>query len=403
MFSSNNLRWLYIGILIRILIMPFFSHPDLFWINLGPLHLNDGIFNIYEYHGDFKNIHLFKYPPLAYFILGLNLLIFKPALFSLFNLKNITDFNFFQKWYNSSDIFQNLFFLKLHYLAMDILLITVIFKLTKKKDIFKYWSFCPLFIYAVYMYSQFDIIPVALIFLSILLFSREKYSASCFTIGLAGMLKHFPFLLLPLFIILMQGNFLNRVKAACAGVIPYILIISLYCSSPSFMSDVLTNSSGYLSDDCFIFSYISVVIIITLIILFSKKINNRTNLLIRLSFTLLSIFLIFSKELHPQFIIWIAPFILIVTVSEKKYISAYVFLIIFYFIYIHYCFGRNSSWLLLCPIDNDLTMLPSAASLTAPLISAKKIITFSKIAFNIILVYLIFFYPEQKQKERSYN
>ena len=162
------------------LVIPFFTHPDIVWINAGPSQLSNRVWNIYDYHGDSQNIHLFKYPPLTYFILGINYIAIKPFLHNTQYFDNFKDFNTFNDWMENPEIFQSLFFLKIIFLFADATIGFLLYFTFKENscNAVKYWALSPLALYSVFMYGQFDILPAALIIGAIFLF-RKKKSRNC--------------------------------------------------------------------------------------------------------------------------------------------------------------------------------------------------------------------------------
>ncbi len=116
-------KMLVLAILIRILIMPFYFHPDIKTFNFQASFLKKGVWNIYSYLDEHKNkLPLkdgFVYFPLTYFFLGTYQIITTPILGSGF------DSWLYDASTNSSidmGVFRYLFILKLPYLVLDILI-----------------------------------------------------------------------------------------------------------------------------------------------------------------------------------------------------------------------------------------------------------------------------------------
>ncbi len=390
-------RWFFVGILVRLLVMPFFGHPDIFWINVGPSNLSEGILNIYKLHGDFQGTHLFKYPPLSYLLLGLNLIIFKPFLNSFFLACKIADYNLFQNWFDSSEIFQNLFFLKIHYLTADIIIIYLLFKITSKSSVIKYWALNPLILYSVYMYGQFDILAVAFIFIGFYMYSKNKNLTAFFCISIAGMLKHFPYLLLPIFFIESPVSILKRTGYLILSIIPYFIFCIPFLSSPSFRSDVIFNSSGYLNK-YFISIYAFFLIVSAVNKIINKNKAASLKKIINKSFFVLATYLITSESIsifinkssafHPQFIIWLVPFFIFHISESPKMFKLYILLIFLFFLYIN-DWGRNATWLLLSPIDGEIALFPSVNAVISSILPVNIIMKIIKFFFSAVLIFWI--------------
>ncbi|HPN32018.1 MAG TPA: hypothetical protein PKY81_13790 [bacterium] len=380
-------KWILIGVLLRILVMPFFAHPDIVWINAGPSQLSNRIWNIYSHHGDGQNIHLFKYPPLTYFILGINYFAFKPFLHNIEYFDNLKDFNTFNDWMINPGIFQSLFFLKLIFLFADAAIGFLLYFTFKENynTTIKYWALSPLALYSVFMYGQFDILPAAFIIGAIFLFRKERFEYCFLLLGIGGMMKHFPFLTLPVFLLCVPCGFGKKIVLSAISIFPYIFLSLPFLNSRSFIEDVFINSSGYLTSMRYFLAGYIAIIFINFITTFFFKVD-RFYCLIKFSYLILSYYLICS-EFHPQFIIWIAPLIyVLINESNRKY---YYLFIIAYFIYINN-WGRNSTWILLNPLDSELTLMPSINAVIEKFANYELIIKSAKYIINILLVVFLF-------------
>jgi len=390
-------RWLIIGIFLRLIVMPFFAHPDLCWINLGPAELtNNNVYNIYKYHGDEKNIHLFKYPPLAYFVLSINYFIFQKFIHP-FDDELLKDYHSFSNWFANPKIFQSLFFIKIIYLLFDFLLLYCLlnFQISKKDSIIKYWTFSPLILYPVYMYAQFDILPTAVMMLAILFITKNKNYLGFLLLGIAGMLKHFPFVLTPILLCLANATLKEKFKLIVLCFLPYIFFSLPFLNTKSFIDDVFINSGGYLKNYLFISGYFF-LFIIALLLKKNQQQKIEETAIIKISFATLAIYLIFSN-LHPQFIVWITPFIILLCAQQKKFIYYYCLIVITFFIYIQNL-GRNASWLLLIPLDIELQNLPSIKTIIEHFFKIQWLFPLMRWLFNLSLFYyfLLKLNPENK-------
>ena len=133
-----NKKIIFLAILIRLLVMPFFYHPDIKSQHFHFQFLSKDVFNIYSYLDQNKSElgykDTFNYLPLTYYTFGLTQTITKPFLG-----------NGFDKWINDwgetrndyPDIIFYMFFLKIPYLILDIGLAFLLLKTFKNSKIFK--------------------------------------------------------------------------------------------------------------------------------------------------------------------------------------------------------------------------------------------------------------------------
>jgi hypothetical protein len=173
------------------------------------------------------------------------------------------------------------------------------------------------------------------------------------------------------------------------SVIPYILLSIPFITTPSYIENIFVNSSGYLNN-----VFILLYILFLLILIKIKNINQENkNLLFKSSYIILGLFLV-TTQFHPQFIVWILPFIYVLLFNNDSHnkVMLYILLMISYFIYINYL-GKNSMWILFLPLDNTITNFPSLPAIFnkyIKFVNFFRIIDFSKIIFNIILIYIFF-------------
>jgi hypothetical protein len=317
---------LVIGILIRLFlafstfhsdIQPFYFAGDViakgnvlnFYDYLRKLPVTDPILKVYP-------IDLFNYPPLVYFFLGpLSYLISLPFSRSLlhgfiYNLPGLlgnVQLNFL------------LLTLKLPYLAFDAGIAVFLYKLFKDpKNKFlalTLWLFNPVNLYATYMMGQFDIIPtfftIAALYLAV---KKEKFFLASLFLGIGACFKIYPILfLVPL--ALLKDKWLDRIKIIGIGMAAYVVSILPFLGSPGFRATALvagqTTKSLYAAlpisgGESII--YFPLFILFAYIIFFYNK-AKLENLWERF-FIIILIFFIFTHT-HPQWFLWLTPFLVI--------------------------------------------------------------------------------------------
>ncbi len=194
-----------LAILIRVLMMPFFFHPDLKTQNFHGSFLPLGVLNIYQFVADNKQTlpykDTFNYPPLTYYFLGTWNLVASPFLGDSYR-QWIMNWN--TDWYTSWDIFKLLFILKIPNLFFDLLtgaLLCLFLDPKFQKRALVLWFFNPISLYIIYAISNFDIVPTFLTILSVYFYKKTKFLSSGISLGVGVSLKIFPLLYLPFLVL----------------------------------------------------------------------------------------------------------------------------------------------------------------------------------------------------------
>ncbi len=318
--------WLILSFAILLRIFLAFStfHPDIQAFNLAGKVVSSGnILNLYDYLPNLpnddlvKNLAVFNYPPAVYFFHGLFNFIF-----STLGLP-VNQF-LFDSPSNYGNILFNihLLFLKIPYLIFDLLTGFVLYKLFNEKRLSRLaltaWLFNPLNLYSTYMIGQFDIIPTFFTTLSVYYIVKNKLNLAALSLGFGIAFKIYPiFLIIPLLIL--GKNFWEKGKLLTVSLLPYILTIIPFLSSHNFRSIALfaSQSSKSLYASIPVSGGESILLfplglIFFYLIIFTKKQNNTwKNYLIPLL-----LFFIFTHY-HPQWLIWITPFLIIDLVSNR--------------------------------------------------------------------------------------
>lgn len=378
-----------ISILVKILIIPFFFHPDILWIYNSAKNLSHNkIFNIYEYETKNNEI-LFKYPPLAYYFFGIYTFVTKP-----FITDNWT--SVWTNWLDSRFIFRQLFLMKIPYLIFDYFILFLLLKICKSKEILYYWALNPVVIYFLYVYGQFDIIPVFFILLSFYLVYKEKKFVGLLSLSLAISFKIFPLILLPFFIIFISPKIRSFIKYSIIGLSIFIISILPFLHSNEFIKNVFSNSENYIFQDGLIFNnsfkiallYLLLYFFIFFILIYFKQIRasiKNLNTIIVIIF----IFYFLIYNFNPQFCLWIIPF-LIIEQFERKIHPLYFILVMAYFVNNLFNFGRNTFSIHLAAIDKILYGLPSPAAVIEHFIGFNTYLIISNSILSAAVLFYLF-------------
>src|SRR4030042_1604910 len=232
-------KLLVLAILLRLLIMPFFFHPDIKTYHFQASFLRQGVVNIYPYLIDNREKlplkEEFVYFPLTYFFLGGYQALVSPLLGENFTawLSDATG-----RGVESPGIFRYLFVLKLPYLVLDIaiayLLMGFFEKQEDKKKVFTIWLFNPFTLILLYFFSNVDIIPVFLVLASLLAMKKNKPLGASVLMGLAVGFKAYPVLFFPFLLAKMEKRS-ERITASLVFLATLAVIILPFWS-PAFVA-----------------------------------------------------------------------------------------------------------------------------------------------------------------------
>jgi len=371
--KRNVLIILTIGLILRVFLAASTYHADVAALGFAGKVVSEGnVLNLYDYLSGlpaghpYLNIYptnLFIYPPPIYFLYG--------GLFSLIRGVFGADFiNIFIA--NPLSLFGEvklsffLLFLKLPLFVFDIATAFLLMILAKdekfKTKLFAFWIFNPVTLYATYMMGQFDIIPVFFTAASLCFaVKKKKIYLSSLMLGLGMSFKIYPLLfLVPL--AFTKNRWIDRVKVAVTGVLPYLFCTLPFIGSKGFRTSALlagqTTKSMYavlpISGGESIIIYIAAVLFIYIVFLYS---TNPIDQLWLKYFLLMLLFFIFTHY-HPQWFLWITPFLILDLVESRLKSFPLILLSLLSWIGLVTFFDPGLSTRLFAPIIPSLGNLP---------------------------------------------
>lgn len=325
--SQLNLTKLFLlAILLRILIMPFYFHPDIKTTYFKVSFLKNGIIDVYSYLD--KNVDNFSikenlnYLPLTYFFLGGYHII----------VSNLLG-NDFSSWLSDASAevtdrlgtFRYLFVLKLPYLILDMAIPFVLIKFlsneSQKRRAFILWLFNPLTISIIYIFSNIDVIPVILSLISLWYFQKQRFILSGLILALAIGFKAYPILFLP-FLILFIRDFKKIALIIFVTLGITLAIIAPFWSTAFINSALLSSLTTRLSfpgigigfgESLMIGIIVLTVLFVDNLLNKDKRINESWHLILGL------LLLIFSTiHYHIQWLLWVLPFLILLSILQTK-------------------------------------------------------------------------------------
>ncbi len=399
-----------IGIAVRLLIAFSTFHPDIQTFNLaGQVIAAGNILNFYDYLSAIsdtdpvKHIAVFNYPPLIYYFFGLFNFIFA----NLLGLNAINQF-ILDNLANYGNLLFNLhlFLLKIPYLIVDLLVGWIFLQLfaQKKEKLLALglWMFNPVNLYATYMMGQFDIIPTFFTVLAIYLAVKNKLSWAALALGFGIAFKIYPiFLLVPL--ILLGRGYRERIKLIMISLLPYIISILPYISSIGFRTNALfaSQSSKSLYANIPISGGESLILFPLILgfiylLMLKEKIHKED---IWKNFLIILLLFYVLTHFHPQWLIWVTPFLIIELVNKRFENIFPVLTILFSWIGSLFFFDPSLTIGLFSPVWPFLKTLPGIWELMQIQIDYNISRSFIQTIFAASAIYLIYRYLPKRAND----
>ena len=260
-------RWLLVGLLIRLIVMPFTMHPDIMFVHYFPsLWAYQGVVDVYGYitqhfAESIEALGWFYYPPWTYYTLGIFQSAMRPFVLGFDAWIRITGIGenppglpLYLMLPAGQHAFRYIFAMKIPYLVFDMLAGLIVLRIPgdqgKALTAFKFWMLNPVTLYACFMFGQFDVIPACFIVLSLYLARREHPVWAVMALGIGGGYKVIPLVLLPLAAALLGRSYWERIRLFVLGLVPFVVPVALLCIPSqgavlkSVFPDVLSGKVG---------------------------------------------------------------------------------------------------------------------------------------------------------------
>jgi uridine kinase len=216
--------------------------------------------------------------------------------------------------------------LKIPLLIADLGILFILLNLfpNKEKNIYLYYFFNPIILYAIYIHSQLDIIPTALLFIAIYFLTLQKLRSSALFFGFALATKFHVVIALPLILFYIYKNFELSVAAKYFAISLLVLTVFdlPFIFSDGFKHMVLLNPKQSLLFDTF-YNISSVKLLLPvaaiLMVYFHFFHQNKVNRdLLFLYFGILFAATIFFIYPGPAWYVWMTPFMTIYFIQNKN-------------------------------------------------------------------------------------
>jgi len=441
-FFRTTLLIFLIGLLIRLLVMPFAMQADLLSMYFrASLMTENGLWGLAtnQYWGHLiyaLNLLLMKLIAMifGFFSSDFRQIFPDPTSFGI-NTNSLT--SSVGDWLNfvgQEKINSFIFFLKIPHLLADIAIFCLLFKIFKKDKkrnlILALWFFNPVNIYAFYVFSRHDSLTALALLLAVFFLAKEKIISLVLSIFAAIKIRFQPLFYLPFFLIHWLKNFKNKQKHlnkyALATLIVLLLIfiekklpfdqtlnqnlrnltvIENTTTSPGLISKIFnlaTSVGGRTTSKKLIF-FIFVYAALNLFYLFIKKAKSfkeaflNLNLIAYLSLALYFVF----NDFSPHYFVWLSLFASVSSLINKKFIYFYLLSILGWGIMGlmdtgNFAINQN----LFLPVSKQLFNTPQIGY---SLSFAPQLYTLGKILLNISLLLssyqvIIYFLPQIDKK-----
>lgn len=387
-------RWFLLGLLIRVLFMPFASHGDLIAYNwMAHFIVSDHAFDIVGFLQTAAPSMLITTPLVLYFQ-AFFLLIFTPVMPGVFAAMGTT--YSMAVFLADPHVNRALFLLKTPYLLLDLGVALLLLRLFQNKDhgtyAWKFWMVNPVVIFAVYMFSSYDVMVAFLIALSLYYMKTHWRKSSMVALGLGAAAKLFPLLLAPFFVLCGSRSRWKQLGYAilfCAPLL-FVFVPDIIAGAASAMPAVLKgNPEGYLFGMRFdlgfgdrIFVVVAAYAVIGLGFYFRK--HRDWESLWRYSFVVMMLYYA-TSVFHPQYFLWVMPLTTLAVITDRRLLTLHVMQIVCFLVYT-FTWGRGLAFGLLAPLSPAFSSLPSPSEVIARFASPSDVIGIARSVFTGVTI-----------------
>jgi hypothetical protein len=344
--------WIGFGLLMRLLLMPWSGHPDLFFLFGTPfIFLNDGIFDIYqhlnEHFSDPRAAGQYTYQPLHYFIFGLwsgVTQLFAGTEYSVWMREVVNQFPLVLRdseapfsYLGSETKFQVLFLWKMLYLFCDFFILALILKMIsnerEKESYISWWAGSVVLLYSQYLFGQCGIVSIAIIVLGIYLYKVKRsapWMGLCFALSVP--FKFFTLALLPLPFLLAEG-WREKVKTICWILVPLLMIyLPFMAHSGLLVFSILkkSHSEGLAWGWVLVFSQCFKVLGY-LAVFYHAGFKYQGDFKDVLRYAFICLLLLLCVPLKIHYYLWVTPFWFLFFHEHRKYVSIYGVIVVLLF------------------------------------------------------------------------
>jgi len=402
--------WLLIGVLIRFTFMPIALHFDLLSIYQRSA--------LIAYEGD-MGMGLGQI--FAHYIHAFFLFIFKPLMpyleSALPGRGGSASWLGWAMFAIQPNVFRTLFLFKVPYLIFDLgsafLLLAILKNRRKGLAAFKFWMINPVVIFSAFIFSRYEPMVIFFILLSLYYAKNNLSARALFSLGIAVIVRSYPLMLLPFFVIIIGKTFWQRLKLAFWGLLPLGIMtaisrlfqgaseVGVWANMPHTSYLMGLRWSMRTSYDV-IFVFFMGYTILFLYTYF--RTNHSFAHLWKINLILL-LFFFATCFFHPQYFMWLIPFLALQVVEDKRFIGLFAIQILCWTVYT-FQWKEALAGYLFVPLDYSYFMsLRSPFEIIGQYYSAANFIGIFRSIFSGVsfwMVYLLFKeFSLARRKERG--
>jgi hypothetical protein len=383
--------------------MPFAFHSDLLFM---VQHANYIVFHgAYAINTYFYNSYGVtpQDTPLHYYVWAVWLWIIKPLTPKLDSLIFGAPYQF-TSLVNDPSLFRTLFLVKVPFLAFDVATAFLLLKTAHERAslVFKFWMVNPIVIFASYVWGGYDIVPTFFTLLA-LYFGQEKRTVrSYLALGVAGALKLYAFLLLPVLILVFPNRIRTQLMLLLTALVPYLASIlpDIVSSWPTLLPlrTFSARQSGYIFgmqlnvginavgivDVVYVF-----VLLYALLLLFQySNVVNRPRDMWKYMLGVLMLYFV-TCTFHPQYFLWVIPFVGIAIGSNTRYLKPHLLQIVCYALYT-FNLGKDVGGALFAPLGPFLGLGMSPYDLISMFYAPSVVAGVARSVFSGVGMWIIY-------------
>lgn len=354
------------GILIRLLLSIFTYHRDiaayttsakLMLVENHWLDLYDAVLRPDPQGKDY--LLQFSYQPLAYLIPTAFYAPFTPLVASVADgLRHTGPYALVGKTF-----FLPLFIFKLPFLTADLLILFLLPKLfdkNKRRLVMAMWALNPVAIFVSSMIAQIDMVLLLFVIIALLFHKQKKFFYSAVFLGLSALTKQTALLMLPILAISSfrsKKSFIQSVLVMITGLVVYAAGILPYFRSPGYRATALfadliskTTFAGIAISPGYAIPWFFIGLTLTIYLYLTRRIPTMAAfggvIFSSLAFT----------HFHPQWFVWITPWLIWLAVDLKQNLIALLTLCAWAVVWIS--FGTTLHLEMFFGLPNNVVHLP---------------------------------------------
>lgn len=333
--------WLLIGVLIRFTFMPIALHFDLLSIYQRSAQI--------AYEGD-MGMGLGQI--FAHYIHAFFLFIFKPLMpyleTALPGRGGSASWLGWRAFIMYPTVFRTLFLFKAPYLIFDLgsafLLLAILKNRRKGLIAFKFWMLNPVIIFSAFIFSRYEPIVIFFILLSLYYAKNNLSARALFSLGIAVIVRSYPLMLVPFFVIIIGKTFWQRLKLASWGLLPLgiMTVVSRLSRGAGQIGEIGAWANMYHTNYLMALrwpmriSYDMIFVFFmgyTILFLYTYfRTNHSFAHLWKINLILL-LFFFATCFFHPHYFMWLIPFLALQVVEDKRFIGLFAIQILGWIVY----------------------------------------------------------------------